>query len=65
MKNEKGMKHTGQGQMANMPQEVKMKHYPMGSDGAREGLDDTIVGIDSQRHDSHKKMMRNPSKSMY
>lgn len=65
MKNDKGERHMGQGEMANMPQNVVMKHYPNMGLGSREGLDDTIVGIDSQRKDSHSKMMKYHSKDMY
>lgn len=55
----------GNGMFANMPQEVKMKPWPHMGLANDESLDDTIVGIDSQRKDSHAKMQRHHSKSMY
>ncbi len=65
LKDRKPKGASGNGQMANMPQEPVMKMYPKYGAGTDESIDDTIVGIDSQVHDSHKKIMRNRSKSMY
>lgn len=43
-----GMIHEDHNAIANMPQEVMIKHYPKDRDYLPEGLDDTIRGIDKQ-----------------
>jgi hypothetical protein len=42
------MIHEDRGAVANLPQEVIMKTYPMNRGYMPDGLDDTIRGIDSQ-----------------
>lgn len=44
-----GMIHEDHSAMANMPQNVIMRSYPMENDYTPEGLDDTISGIDRQK----------------
>lgn len=43
-----GMIHEDRSQIANLPQEVMMKPYPMTGPYMPEGLDDTIKGVDHQ-----------------
>lgn len=43
-----GMINEDQSQIANLPQEVMMKPYPMTGPYMPEGLEDTIKGVDDQ-----------------
>jgi hypothetical protein len=43
-----GMIHEDRSQIANLPQEVMMKTYPMTGPYLPEDLDDTIKGVDRQ-----------------
>lgn len=52
-----GMIHEDHSKIANLPQEVMIKPYPMTGPYTPEDLDDTIVGIDRQmNYDDVKKM---------
>lgn len=51
-----GMIHEDRHQIANLPQEVMIKPYPMTGPYMPEDLDDTIRGIDHQMdYDDHKR----------
>ncbi len=52
-----GMIHEDHRQVANLPQEVVMRPYPMPGGYTPEDLDDTLRGIDRQTgYDNKKKM---------
>lgn len=52
-----GMIHEDQRQIANLPQEVMIKPYPMTGTYIPEDLDDTIRGVDRQmNYDDEQKM---------
>lgn len=51
-----GMIHEDRSQIANLPQEVMIKPYPMTGPYMPEELDDTIRGVDRQMdYDDHKR----------
>ena len=53
-----GMIREDRSSIANLPQEVIMRPYPMDSDYTPEGLDDSITGIDRQKGMDHSGMMK-------
>jgi len=50
-----GMIHEDHSAIANMPQGVMIKDWPKGNYGMREGLNDTITGIDRQMGEDDSK----------
>jgi hypothetical protein len=50
-----GMIHEDHSAIANMPQGVIMRDWPKGGHGMREGLNDTISGIDRQMDEDDSK----------
>ena len=54
----KGMIHEDHRAIANLPQEVMIKPYPMSPGYLPDMLDDTIEGVDRRMEDNHRANMR-------
>jgi len=58
-----GMIRSNKSEMANMPQEVKMKMYPKASHGLDCMYRDNQEGIDAYARENHKKIMKQKMKA--